>query len=205
MNAMSAHEQPLTHDTGHGSALPLELRARLLRDFGRQNIYSALIYPLLWLAISLTLQLAERAPLFFYTNLAAITAMLTLRLLMARGMQTFSLLEFRSVELRFNAAVLATAAHWSAMTIWALFDPNLKPLQVPLMLCNTAMIGAGTLALAFSTVLRIAYPTLLTLPAATVLILIDFDQALLISCMTVLFLLYVFFASGARQLRVTGS
>lgn len=182
-----------------GGKLPVELRARLLRDFGRQNLYSALIYPLLWIAIALTLDLSERAPLFFFGNLAAITAMLLLRILMTRRMQNFSPPEFRSVELRFNAAILLNATHWSAMTIWALLDPDLKPLQVPLLLSNTAMIGAGSLALAFSTVLRIAYPTLMTLPAATVLIVIGFEQALLISCMTVLFLLYIFVAGGARQ------
>lgn len=181
------------------SALTVELRARILRDFGRQNLYSALIYPSLWLLMSLLLQLEKVYPLFFYVNLVGIAVTSAIRVLIMRRMHSFSLMEFRSYELRFNTAVLVNAAQWSAMTVWALLDHKLQQLQVPLLLCNVAMIGAGTLALAFSTVLRIAYPLLLALPAASALLIADFDQALLISFMTVLFLVYVLFAGGARQ------
>ncbi len=182
-----------------GSTLAVELRARILRDFGRQNLYSALTYPALWFAISLALQLQTLAPLFFYANLAGIAVTLAIRLLIMRRMYSFSLMEFRHFELRFNSAVLLNAAQWSAMTVWALLDDTLKPLQVPLLLCTTAMIGSGTLALAFSTVLRIAYPTILALPVALTLLITGFDQAPMISSLIVLFLLYVFFAGGARQ------
>jgi diguanylate cyclase (GGDEF)-like protein len=181
------------------SALAVELRARILRDFGRQNLYSALIYPLLWLAISLVLQLQTLAPLFFYTNLAGIVVTSAIRVVIMRRMHSFSLMEFRRFELRFNSAVLLNAAQWSAMTVWALLDETLKPLQVPLLLCNTAMVGSGTLALAFSTVLRIAYPLIVALPTVAALLIADFEQALLISAMTLLFMLYVLLAGGARQ------
>ena len=186
-------------DADQSSALALELRARILRDFGRQNLYSALIYPSLWLIMSLLLNLPDIAPLFFYVNLAGIVITSTIRVIIMRRMHTFSILEFRGIELRFNTALLVNAAQWSLMTVWVLLDHDLQPLQVPLLLCNTAMIGAGTLSLAFSTVLRIAYPLILALPGSLALLVADFEHALLISFMTVLFLIYVLIAGGARQ------
>ncbi len=183
----------------HSAALALELRARILRDFGRQNLYSALIYPSLWLIMSLLLQLQTVAPLFFYVNLAGIVITSLIRVLIMRRMHAFSIVEFRNIELRFNTALLVNAAQWATMTVWTLLDADLKALQVPLLLCNVAMIGAGTLSLAFSSVLRIAYPLILALPSAGALLVADFEQALLISCMTLLFLLYVLIAGGARQ------
>ncbi len=199
MSDTPRHSRHHGADAEHSAALAVELRARILRDFGRQNLYSALIYPGLWLVLSLLLQLYRHAPLFFYANLVGLTVTSLARIVIMQRMNAFSIIEFRSIELRFNVAVLLNAAQWSAMTAWTLLDHDLQPLQIPLLLCATAMIGSGTLALAFSSVLRIFYPTLLALPTAVALFVSDFEQAPLIGCMVVLFLIYVFFAGGARQ------
>lgn len=180
--------------------MTIELRARTLQDFGKQNIASAMVYPALWLLIAIAYQVWEISPPFFVVNTLGLTATTLLRIYIMRRTGQFSILEFPRLEWQLLMAVLLNTLQWSVMLVWALLDPGLEPVRLPLLLTIAGMLGAGTLALAFHPLIRLLYPSLLALPAAAALLYTGEPRNMLLTGQILIFYLYLLAASRIRQL-----
>ena len=146
------------------------------------------------------LDLAQRAPVFFWVNLSILATTTTLRIAHRLQMQRFSVKRFRRLEQGLILTVLANASHWSLMLVWALLDPTLEPLRSAMLLILTGMIGAGTLALAFNTVIRILFPCILTLPGALIMALSDLPEQHIWAGLSLVMLVYILVSGRRRQL-----
>jgi diguanylate cyclase (GGDEF)-like protein len=180
--------------------MTIELRARTLQDFGKQNISSAMVYPALWLLIAVAYRVWEISPLFFVINTLGLTATTLLRIYTMHRTGRFSILEFPRLEWQLLVAVLLNTLQWSVMLVWALLDPAFEPVRLPLLLTIAGMLGAGTLALAFHPLIRLLYPSLLALPAAAALLYTGEPRNMLLTGQILIFYLYLLAASRIRQL-----
>ena len=177
----------------------LELRERILFDLGSQNLISLVAYPVIWTLLVVRADFAQHAPLFFWINLAILGTTTSLRLFVYSRMRKRVAGQAQFLERILIFTVLASATHWSAMTIWSLRAPELQPIRIAMMLVVTGMAGSGTFAVAFITALRIFFPLILLVPAATILILSGHPVEWTWGALSLAFLVYVLPSAYRRQ------
>lgn len=180
-------------------AISLELSIRMLRDLGRLNLSSAMVYPVLWAVITLFTQLHEAAPSFFWINTALIATTTTSRLWLWREMRDFSVPHFRRIEIHFVANTLLNAAHWGVMLALSFTTPQLEVLRWPLTLTTCGIVGAGTWAVAFHSLTRVYLPLLSIVPGILAMFLFGDKTFLMAASLATVFLAYVLAATRTRQ------
>lgn len=179
-------------------AISLELGVRTLRDLGRQNIVSALVYAAVWIAICAFTQLSEFAPPYFWANSALITATTLSRLWLWQEMHNFTVARFRRLEFHLVSNTLINAAHWGVILALSIAVPALKPLQWPLLLTITGIVGAGTWAISFHSLTRIALPLVALSPGIVAMFLSGDKTFAMTAVLAVIYLVYILIATRRR-------
>lgn len=180
-------------------SLSLELSIRMLRDLGRQNLTSTGIYLVLWIAISALTRLPDFAPRFFAINTVILLLVTVSRLWLWYDMRTFAIARFRIIEIQLVSNTLLNAAHWGVMLALSFTVQGLQPLQLPLMLTVTGVVGAGTWAVAFHPLTRFYLPIFAIAPGILAMALNPEPQARMFVALAVLYLGYVLVATRVRQ------
>jgi diguanylate cyclase (GGDEF)-like protein len=179
-------------------AISLELGIRTLRDLGRQNIVSALVYAAVWTTICAFTQLPELAPRFFWINTALITITTLSRLWLWLEMRNFTVTRFRRLEFHLVSNTLLNATHWGVITALTFVYPELKPLQWPLLLTITGMVGAGTWAISFHRFTRICLPVLTVTPVVVAMFFTGDRTFAMTAVLAIIFILYILIATRKR-------
>lgn len=179
-------------------AISLELGIRTLRDLGRQNIVSALVYAAVWVTICAFTQLSELAPRFFWINTALIAATTFSRLWLWREMRNFTIPRFRRLEFHLVSNTLLNAAHWGVILALSFVYPDLKPLQWPMLLTITGVIGAGTWAISFHRFTRIGLPLFAMVPGITAMFLTGDKTFAMTAVLAIIFVFYILVATRRR-------
>ena len=168
-------------------------------DLGSQNLISLVAYPVIWTLLVVRADFARHAPLFFWVNLAILGMTTSLRLFVYSKMRKRLAGQAQFLERLLIFTVLASATHWSAMTIWSLLAQELEPIRIAMMLVVTGMAGSGTFAVAFITALRIFFPLILLVPAGITLIFSGHPVEWTWGALSLAFLVYVLPSAYRRQ------
>jgi len=180
-------------------AISLEVSIRTLRDLGRQNLTSTGVYLVLWVVICLFTHLYAFAPRFFALNSAIVCSITLSRCWLWHEMRHFSITRFARIQAHLVSNTLLNAAHWGVMLALSYSIPALEPLQLPLALTVTGVVGAGTWAVAFHPLTRFYLPILAILPGIVAMLLTGERQPLMIAALATIYLLYVLAATRTRQ------
>lgn len=178
---------------------PSALRERILFDLGSQNLISLVIYPVIWAVLVLQADLVRVIPLFFWLNLALLSFTTALRFFVHSRLRTKLAEQAQYLERMLVFTVLLNASHWSAMTIWAMLDPQLEPIRIAVLMVVTGMAGSGTFALALITALRIFFPLILLVPTGLTMLLSGSPEIATLGTLTIVFLGYILPAAYRRQ------
>lgn len=177
----------------------LELRERMLFDLGSQNLISLVAYPVLWTLLVVRADFASHAALFFWVNLVILCMTTSLRLFVYSRMRKRRAGQAQFLERVLTFTVLASATHWSTMTIWSLLAPELDSIRIAMLLIVTGMAGSGTFAVAFITALRIFFPLILLVPAGLTMIFSGSSVEGTWGALSLAFLVYVLPSAYRRQ------
>lgn len=180
-------------------AVSLEVGIRMLQDLGRQNLWSALVYIVLWLVIAAFTQLPQQNPVFFWANSALLLAVTGSRLQLWVFMRNFVVTKYRRAEVHLVANTLINAAHWGVLLALSFSLPEYERLRWPLALTVCGIVGAGTWVVAFHSVTRICLPLLATVPGIVVMLISGDKTAVMTATLAVVFLSYVLIATRTRQ------
>ncbi len=180
-------------------AVSLEVGIRMLQDLGRQNLWSAWVYILLWSVIAAFTQLQQENPVFFWINSALIAITSISRLQLWRYMRDFVVTKYRRAEVHLVANTLFNAAHWGVLLALSFSLPEYERLRWPLALTISGMVGAGTWAIAFHSVTRICLPLLATVPGIVAMLATGEKTAVMSATLASIFLGYVLIATRTRQ------
>lgn len=180
-------------------AVSLEVNIRMLQDLGRQNLWSAFVYIVLWLVISGFTQLPQQNPVFFWANSTLITTGMISRLYLWRYMQDFTVTKYRRAEIHLVANTLINAAHWGVLLALSFSLPQYEHLRWPISLTVCGIVGAGTWAVAFHSITRICLPLLALLPGLVAMLIAGEKTSVMTATLAVVFLVYVLIATRTRQ------
>lgn len=176
-----------------------ELRSRVLSDLGGQNSISLVLYPTLWLVLMLQAGLLHIDPFFFWLNLGVLILNTAFRYHAHIRLGKLAYPDVPQVERLLVATVLINAAHWAAMTLWALHAPTLQPVRMAMLLICTGMIGSGTFAVVFNPTLRVFFPIILSVPTGIALMLSPAPHERVWGALCFAFLSYILAAGRKRQ------
>ena len=170
-------------------------RQRALVEAYERGWHGIYIYLILWLVVALTTGMHVVAPVFVAANF-----LLMLGVTVVRG--TLYLRRHILVERHWRVAcwllpgaTIASSLHWGLISAWAIHDPALQAIKMPMLLSACGIISAGTLVMSINPAIRLLFPAGCMLPIITALLLKPSPEHVYIAILSGVLMLYIIGAS----------
>ncbi|TNC80381.1 MAG: hypothetical protein C9356_14070 [Oleiphilus sp.] len=176
-----------------------QLQVQALSDLSNRSKSGIPMYMLIWLAISITLDVHVSHPLFFQVNTVILAALICLRAFHMALMRDIRNRNVTTMTQWFTSNLLLCSLHWGGMVGFVVYDPSLSDLETIMMIITPAFALGGACTLSISSEIRVLYPTLMFTPIITIFILNGDTESILLAVLSSLMLLYIFSSSKASH------
>ena len=169
-----------------------KLQEKALKDLSARAKGGIFIYVIVWLIITLSKQLPEVSPGFFYFNTSILLAIAAIRLLHLYVYQNRPEMTVAVMTNWLVYSILFAALHWGIMVAWILFDDKAIEIKNIMIIVSVAFAVGGAVTLSISDRIRIYYPLLIFCPGLFVLIYQNTPESWVQAVLVLLTLIYVY-------------
>lgn len=168
-----------------------QLQKQSLIDLTKRAKGGILIYPALWLVISLSYQLHIWSPLFFYSNAIILFCIFASRICHLIVFNSQSEYTVSKMRWWLVVTILFAGLHWGIMTTIILFQWNSSSVQYIWIIVTMSLSIGGAVVLSISNKIRVLYPLFLLIPGIFVLILGGSSDQLILALSGIISLVYI--------------
>jgi diguanylate cyclase (GGDEF)-like protein len=175
------------------------LARQALNDLDRRSVIGAIVYPALWVAITVGTGVAAAWTVPTVVTTLVFVVVATARFVLHWIVTTVPDYHLTRCTFAFRALVLAAVLEFSLLATASLVAPPLEPARDALVLTAGVMCAAATLTLAIDRCLRWGVPAALLGPSAVTLLARPTPEDVTVAFMIIVYFAYVVTASGNVQ------
>lgn len=168
-----------------------QLPKRALKDLSNRARGGIFIYLLVWLVITISYQLPDLFPEFFYVNSFILLAIAAIRLLHFYFYKSRPDIPVQTMTNWLVYTILFAALHWGVVVAWVILDDRAIDIRNLMMVVTAAFAIGGATTLSISIAIRIFYPVLMFCPGIVVLIYQGSSGSWVLAGLITLALIYV--------------
>ena len=168
-----------------------QLAKQALQDLSNRARGGIFIYLLVWLVITISYQLPDRLPEFFYVNTFILFAITAIRFLHFYSYNRRSEVPVLTMTNWLVYAILFAALHWGVMVAWVILDDRVVDIRNLMMVVTAGFAIGGAATLSISTAIRIFYPVFMFCPGILVLIYQDSSGSWVLAGLITVALIYI--------------
>lgn len=193
MNQTGARQLELSHV----DQAKIALNTQMLVDLVRRGKAGGFVYLCFWLIFGFSYDLHSSHPLFFYLNVLPMLVGAGIRFCWSQFPPNYIDSHVTRLRRIYELTVLIQGLQFGLLTCYVYYIPQLAELRLPMALVTVGLVSAGTVSMAISRTIRIAYPLVMVLPIMTFLATQGAHEGRVIALIGCIFMVYVIVASRA--------
>lgn len=173
-----------------------ELQRRCILDTAERSATGILIYPVVWLSLTMALGIDTRWPLMTWCNLGGLVIMAVLRMVVTRQLARWLTTHRQTAERAFNTLTLLTSFYWGALTGLCMARAPGSGIAWIMLAVTVGFTAGGNTMFAINPRLRYPYPFAMVVPVVVAQCLMPTLEHVVMLVVEVVFVFYLRRASG---------
>lgn len=187
-------------ELSHVDQAKITLNTQMLVDLVRRGKAGGFVYLCFWLIFGFSYGLHNSHPLFFYLNAVPMLIGAGIRFCWSQFPPDYIDRHVARLRRIYELTVLTQGLQFGLLTCYVYYDPQMAELRLPMALVTVGLVAAGTVSMAISRLIRIAYPLVMVLPIMMFLATQGELEGQVIALIGCIFMVYMIFASRALHM-----